>query len=532
MFLVYHRNLLIYLLLILMSNHLVAQNDVPLSRENIDFLIQAGTKANDSDLPVKALEFFSKAQIIAERQQRKDKLCIIMMNTGLSYAALSNYGEALKCYEWALTLARTEKNEEYELFVLNNIGIAYQDKGDFRSALANFLVAYERPIAKKSFAIVPLAINIADMYNNIGQPGKAIEYLEAIRKKNIYKSYEQLWTANYAEALFLQGKVQRAKNMMDILYTNINKDVVDYYAGTLEIITKIYAAQGKYAEALNFANQGLRSTNKLSDRINLYCEVSAIFEKRNDFKKVAQYKDSILMAKDSLASINSKGMYEANKVKLKIQDYQNQLKVHTERQSTERNMFIIGIVCFLLSFIIIYRGLRNRILKQRQAQIIADNEKMIYSLELENLKNNIAEKNRKLSAKALYLSGRNELIEEIVNSLSQDTEVTKSKEVNEYIKTLKTYIKTDSEWDDFISYFEQVNPTFIKTLNEKFPELNTSDIRFICYIYMNLDLREIGNIFNITYNAAVKRHRRIKEKMKIDTEMPISEYLIQELKNQ
>ena len=185
------------------------------------------------------------------------------------------------------------------------------------------------------------------------------------------------------------------------------------------------------------------------------------------------------------------------------------------------SLFIVAIVCFL-----IYRGLKHKIARQEQEKVIAGKQQQIITLELEGLKNNVAEKNRKLSAKALYLSGRNELIEEVMNSLSDIPEVIKNKQVLDYVKTLKCYLKSDQEWDDFITYFEQVNPEFIKTLTSNFPDLNSADIRFLCYIYMNLDVKEIGNIYNITYNAAVKRLRRIKEKMKFDKEMSFHEYLV------
>ena len=78
-------------------------------------------------------------------------------------------------------------------------------------------------------------------------------------------------------------------------------------------------------------------------------------------------------------------------------------------------LFIFAVVFVLVVFWFIYRGLKNRITKQKQEKIIAENEKKILNLELNNLTNNIAEKNRKLSAKALYLSGRNELIEEVID---------------------------------------------------------------------------------------------------------------------
>ena len=42
---------------------------------------------------------------------------------------------------------------------------------------------------------------------------------------------------------------------------------------------------------------------------------------------------------------------------------------------------------------------------------------------------------------------------------------------------------------------------------------------------MNLDTKEIANIFNITYDAAHKRKHRIAEKMKV-SDISLYEYLI------
>ena len=273
--------------------------------------------------------------------------------------------------------------------------------------------------------------------------------------------------------------------------------------------------------------KGLGHTSNYSEKINLYNQLSEIYLGTGEHNLAFKYKDSVILAKDSLSTRVNRDLYESNKVKFKVQEYQNELTVRREKQSAERMLFIVAGIFVLVVFCFIYRGLKNRITKQKQEKIIAENERTILNLELNNLTNNIAEKNRKLSAKALYLSGRNELIEEVIDSLSRIPEISKKKEVVDYMRTLKTYIRKDDEWDDFITYFEEVNPVFIKTLNEKFPELNASDIRYLCYVYMNLDLQEIANIFNITYNAAQKRQRRIKEKMEIDKDTSLHEYLIQ-----
>jgi predicted nuclease with TOPRIM domain len=127
----------------------------------------------------------------------------------------------------------------------------------------------------------------------------------------------------------------------------------------------------------------------------------------------------------------------------------------------------------------------------------------------------------------LYLSGRNELIEEIINELSQIAVVNQNKDVSKYIKSLKEYIKTDSEWEEFVAHFEKVNPGLLKTLKEKHPELTAKDIRFLCYVYMNLDAKELSIVFNITPDACRRRERRLLQKMNLTTDASLFEYLLE-----
>src|SRR5699024_3543963 len=144
----------------------------------------------------------------------------------------------------------------------------------------------------------------------------------------------------------------------------------------------------------------------------------------------------------------------------------------------------------------------------------------------ERLKNKIGEKNRQLSAKALYLSNRNEIISEIINSLTEISIVAKNQPVSNYIRTLKNYLRTDTEWDDFIKHFEKVNPEFLKALKHRHPKLSKKDIRFLCYVYMNLDTKEICAVFNITPNACRKRKRRLIEKLGLEEKENLYDYLL------
>lgn len=516
-------------LMLFISCYSVAQTDT-LSGREVEFkkLVSEGLKAkNQADYP-QALEYFTKAEAFIKKTTPK-KVMFLKRNIADTYNLLSNSGEALGYYQQVLKLAEELDSKKDIASILSNIGVLYAFEKDPK-ALQYFIKAYDVAKDYKLSGDIrsQIAVNISHMYNLSGQYKTAQKYLLEVENLETTKATKQMWKINYAESLMLEGNVMAAEKIVKQL---LNDPEINCYVCITELLSKIYLRQDKKDLAILYAKKSLSHTSRFTEKIDLYNHISKIYYQTNN-PLAFKYKDSVIAAKDSLAAHINRGLYESNKVKLKVQDYQNQLQTNHQKQEKQQFLFIGVTVLSILLFLLVYRGLKNKIIKQKQEKIIAENEKKIFDLEMYGLKNDIAEKNRRLSTKALYLSGRNELIEEVIDSLSHIPEISQKKEISDSIKTLKNYLKSDSEWDDFISYFEQVNPVFIKTLTEKYPELNSSDIRFICYIYMNLDLREIANIFNITYNAAVKRHRRIKEKMKIDTEVSISEFLMQEFRNQ
>ncbi|WP_237421153.1 tetratricopeptide repeat protein [Flavobacterium sp. Sd200] len=497
----------------------MAQEEISAPLKVCRNLIEKGYKAKNTGAYTKALEYFSEAEILAENGQWQQELFDCKNNIGVVYVNLSNYEEARGYYQQALEIA--EKDPKDNLFmVLNNIANTYSYEKDYQNALKYFKSAYNNPKAVNTdLGKIVMAINVADTYNKLGNFKQARAYLQAVEKLKRIKMTDRFWRINYAETFFIEGKTDIAEQMMLQLLQDMGNDKdADSYVYITELLSKIYTVKNNIEKAIFYAKKGLLYTHKPKGRIDLYNRLSDLYFKQSRYSVAAAYKDSVIVTKDSVAALFSKELFETNKIKLKIQRYQNELKINSEKQSAERTLFAIAIIFSLLLFFFIYRVLKNRLLKQKQEKIIAENQQKIVELELDHLQNSIAEKNRKLSAKALYLSGRNELIEEVINSVSKIKEVSHNEEVANYIKSLKGYLKADAEWDDFISYFEMVNPTFLSTLTTSHPQLNPADIRFICYLYMNLDLKEISNIFSITVEAAKKRKQRIAKKMEIEAD--------------
>ena len=146
-------------------------------------------------------------------------------------------------------------------------------------------------------------------------------------------------------------------------------------------------------------------------------------------------------------------------------------------------------------------------------------------LEQEQLKNEIESKNRKIAVKALQSANRNELIEDIINSFSAQPEIVNNQALKNHISKLKNQLKNENEWGDFLTHFEEVNHTFLLRLKEKHNDLTSNDIRFILYIYMDLSIKEISSLFNITPEACRKRKERITKKMNLSDSLELYSYL-------
>lgn len=184
---------------------------------------------------------------------------------------------------------------------------------------------------------------------------------------------------------------------------------------------------------------------------------------------------------------------------------------------------IIIIILFIFTLVIL-------ILSQKKIAVQRENlelEKQIQEKDRakEILQKEIELRNRKLSARALYLSGRNQLINNLLLSIENTPELSKVSSLDKQIKHLKDYLRGDKEWETFISHFEEVNPGFLSRLRKLHPALTSNDMRYIAYIYMNLTTKEISGLLNITIYASKKRKERIISKMNLPNDITLYSYL-------
>jgi len=474
-----------------------------------------------------ALKKFTKAELTAKKNNLVEFELISKINIAKAFDRMSNLEEALKYFLEALEITnKLSETKEQRLNILSHIGGIYLKEKDYKSALKYSITAYtEAGKIKSSQNRFNSGIYISDIYNKLHNYKEARKYLNEIKDISVSDEDKLIWHITYAESIFIEGRVGEAQKIMEDIFKSINNKNV-CYERVVELLSKIYESQNKIGLAILFAKKGLNATSELRHRTNLYDQLSGLYLRDKQDNTSLQYKDSIIILKDSLSKLVKSSFFDVSSVKFDDKDYQDALILTDKRHAFERKIYIVSLIFGIIAIFIIYNQFKNRFLKGRRENIILENKGKIRELELEKMKNNISEKNKKISAKVLYTSGRNELIDKILESLKNTSLSSSNEAVNNYINVLKSYVKKEEEWNELFEHFEKVNPGFLNALKLKHPDLSSNDIRFISYIYMGLSMDEISSVLSITNNACRVRKNRILEKMGQNKEDSLFDYIM------
>lgn len=521
--------------------------------QHCDSLIQNGIDAMWKKDHVKSLELLTEARTLAEKNRWYKQLFLATNNIGANYYNLLDYGEALNYYLESYTIAVKHLEPKFEMVVLNNIAILYSKEKNYEKANEYFSKAYTIAIENKDTIKIGLyAMNLGNVANETNNLKKARNYFnESLPLLKAQPQLEILAKMAIAENDLLQKNYLQARTTAEfLLRTTKDLNYNDIGISLLMILSKSHLEEDNLDLASDYAIKIFSRNPNLETKSAVFKLLSEINQRKKLYDSALKYKDSIIQTEAELNEIKNGKVFENSRVKFEIENYKKEISINEAKLSSERKIFysVIAIICIIVFFIVL--TLRNLSIKYKQKKLIAERNEQIISLELEKeksdnlllekmiteketsslleqekLKNEIEQKNRKLSAKALYLSGRNELIEETLQSLSKLPEISKDVALVNHIQTLKSHLKTDNEWDSFITHFEEVNQTFLNNLKAKHPKLNANDIRFITYIYMNLSTKEISSMLNITSDACRKRKERIATRMELPSEIHLYDYL-------
>lgn len=522
--------------------------------EDCDKMIVEGVKEMNNKNHSRSLEILTKAKSIAEENHWHKQKFLAINNIGANYYLMLDYGEALDNYLEAYKIALKELEPNYEMIVLNNIAILYSKEKEFNKAEEYFKKAYD--IAEQnndSLKIGLYAVNLATVANEKKEIKKAEDYLK-ISFLYLKNAPPILYQAKITKAqnLMLKKDYENAKEIVTGILPELNSpELSEHRISTYMLLSSVYENENEPDKAIKFANLARNDLqSSIENKIDAYEKLTNLYRKSGQNDIAFQYKDSMMWAKDSLNQVKNGKLFENSRIKFELQNYQRELSESQDRLRSERKLFYMIISSIVILILITLWSIRNYSAKLKQRKIIAENSQKIAELELEKeknsklileqelneqgalalleqerFKNEIEAKNRQLASKALSISSRNELIEDIIDALSRESEISGNENLKKRIFELKNHLKKESEWDEFFTHFEEVNHGFLNSLKENNPELTSNDVRYLSYVYMNLSTKEISSLLNITAEACRKRKERIIKKMSLKEDIDLYSYL-------
>lgn len=515
-----------------------------------DSIIASGEEAMYRKDHKKSLELLIEARSIAEKHNWYGRLFAATMNIGANYYQMMDYGEALKQYLESYKIAVAHLDTGKKLIILNNIAILYCEQQEFKKAKWYFTKSYE--LAKKNKDLLKMGyclINLSVVANGQGDLEQAEKY---IKSSLVYFKNDSLGQLMSGIALtqneLLKGDNQSARSRAEGLILKMknekNRDnLIDLYF----IIAMTYANQNNIEKGLFWFNKTLHENPKLDTKTEIFNSLSELYFKLNKYEIALKYKDSVNITDKKINKIRNSQLFKTSEIKFQIENYKKEMAIKEINFKKERSLFysIIAIVILFILFLILL--FRNQLIRSRQQKLIDHRDLNIMDLKLqkktddnlllkekekaslmeqERLKKDIELKNQKISAKVLYIADRDELLQEVLNSLSKVPELSENNILINHIKTLKSHMRAANDWDQSIIHFEEVNLSLLKKLKAKHSKLTSNDIRFISYVYMNLNSKEIANMLNITEIACKNREKRINDRLGLNHETSLIDYLL------
>lgn len=209
-----------------------------------------------------------------------------------------------------------------------------------------------------------------------------------------------------------------------------------------------------------------------------------------------------------------------------------QLKLKTRN----RNLTIAICLVFLLLFGVLISMLMR---KNRSAKVIHEQQIRLRQYEQEehrrketDLRNTIDTNNRRLVEYAIDQSAVNEFQQNICRRIENVLHENKklpadtARTLNDIISELK-HQKDSQLSDDFHTYFEQVNPDFLRNLKRLYPQLTQNDIRLCAFLYLGLSTKEISALTYREVRSVETSRLRLRKKLGVEGKVSLHDYLIE-----
>ncbi len=184
----------------------------------------------------------------------------------------------------------------------------------------------------------------------------------------------------------------------------------------------------------------------------------------------------------------------------------------------------------LLILGLVIRGIQlyNQRREEKWRIALIEQEKTILSLQNEKLAKESESKSSELMSKAMQMGHKSEVMQSLKEGLESlrigQTDVNIRK-----IRALESIVHNElhdeDNWKQLAMYFDQVNHHFTEKLLKTYPFLTQNDLRICILIKLNLSIKEMAALLNVSIQGIEKSKYRLKKRLQLGIEDDLTEFL-------
>nr|WP_321235762.1 tetratricopeptide repeat protein [uncultured Psychroserpens sp.] len=499
---------------------------------------------------LQAIELYKSA--IEIKKEIKDTLGVArgLKNLGATLVASGDFDDGLKCLLEAKGLREHLKDHIGVARVLNEIGTLYKRQNDLKKALAYYVEALEiSKMLKDDRRLVIPNNNIGNVYYLEKNYTKALEHYEKgleLAEATNYKYGIALTATNSGNVLLESNDYKKASNRFLRAFTLAEEMKHKYLmAGSLQSIGWCYFKQGKINKALSFTNKSIEKSLEM-DELELlkdsYKNLALIYEFQKNNKAALVSWKKHYAAKDSL--FNEENIRNAAEIQSKHEIAQEQLKhdseialkenelklLEKEEELKSKTIWVLGFGIILIGFLgfFIWKNQRQKLKLNHNQKLISEAKLKNTILEKERMALEVEVKSKELNGFALNILQRIDFIDklrETIKSLKSEGSNLGNEKLDLIDIKLRETQSFEQDKEIFKMKLDREQDSFLRSIEEKFPELTKDEIRLASLLRIDFSSKEIAAILNIEPKSVDMKRYRLRKKMGLGKDVNLNEFL-------
>lgn len=499
-----------------------------------------------ADSTAYAMELALQARKLALSVGNKRQEGYALLNLANAYLYNDIYDKSLQYNLEALDLLTQSGSSEDRARALTSLGWLYYDVGDYKTSFTYHSKALQIVEKSRDTLTWATALNAVGLtYYEDGEFQKSLPYYrESLALGKAIHNLERMTasTNNLGDAELALGNKEVALDWLQqsLQYANLLNDPLRQ-AEVLNSLSNTYLQLYQYKEsetALISAQQKLTlsssNSRKEFELRNAFIAAN-LYEALQNEKRALFYLRKYQTIYDQILSDAKKTSLAQKRILLEAQKSESEIKLLQEEKElrvSQRNAIAMGII--ILSILGFFAYSRERKLRIKEQQLAEANEALTQSelhkvsLEREALNAKLEFKNTELTNLALSVSQRNELLRSFLEELETIRSQTTAELSSQLARTIRRFndnhdINKASE--DFHLNVESEYKDFFFNLHQKFPDLTDNERRLCAQVRLNLSIKDIASINNISVKSVEMARYRLRKKLNISHDANLSDFL-------